>query len=675
MTPDSSRAARDLLARLVSRDAFLGDAAPLVRERHEEVSRVGSRRDHVLALLGEGPARTGLINQLLGDHVLAENRIDLTGTVVSFRRGASDDYRVRLTGGAIEQYSHLPHGNEASPAALRLADVETRLPAAREAVQRADQVIAHDVEELNAKLAVAEAEIANARANADTRRQALVVAARELPVFHRAPPPWWAFWLWIPRLLLPFWKAARETYAQAARQLAVGEGKIAELERNAGQARRAVEQRRSSVGAQERAALDALEIERERALAQLAEEKQVRRQKFIAALHELVDMGRRGPDVEELDVTIGGEAIPAGLVLLEVNLRGHAEDRERAVRHLLDEADGWLAASPPPEDLVKQLTALRIVSVPSDQSLAQALATLRAERLRRIAARTSEAVNAARITLAAREDYARRSWSARLEAAESLRVSDPAGLAAQELQRSIGRITERTHLALEHGINVLEHELSLMETRWRERLVGTHNVDELRAAAAAINHEAPELLGEMQQNVRLALGGVVGGAVRDLAPDAVAGLAPRFEALGSRPPVVEPIDLSGVEVLAYLTRPGYPPIIEANWFSSLFRGFEQRRDEAFAQLGQRLEHLRTTCTAEILDAEPPITATLRASIEKLCGDAAARLAAKAEKLIQDEQEAVAREQNELAPVFALREELEWSDAGRGTGSGSNRVVG
>ena len=40
MSPDSSRAARDLLARLVSRDSLLGDAAALVRERYEEVSRL-----------------------------------------------------------------------------------------------------------------------------------------------------------------------------------------------------------------------------------------------------------------------------------------------------------------------------------------------------------------------------------------------------------------------------------------------------------------------------------------------------------------------------------------------------------------------------------------------------------------------------------------------------------
>src|SRR4051812_8208807 len=122
MSPDSSRAARDLLARLVSRESLLGDAAALVRERYEEVSRLASRRDHVLAVLGDGAARAALFNQLVGERLIAGDPPDLPGRVVSFARGASDDSRVRLPGGAVEQSSPLPQPVDAAdPAALRLA--------------------------------------------------------------------------------------------------------------------------------------------------------------------------------------------------------------------------------------------------------------------------------------------------------------------------------------------------------------------------------------------------------------------------------------------------------------------------------------------------------------------------------------------------------------------------
>jgi hypothetical protein len=112
-------------------------------------------------------------------------------------------------------------------------------------------------------------------------------------------------------------------------------------------------------------------------------------------------------------------------------------------------------------------------------------------------------------------------------------------------------------------------------------------------------------------------------------------------------------------VLAYLTQPG-GPILDSSWFASLFRGFEQRRDDAVAKLGERIGRIRNTCTAELLDAEPPITALLRTSIEKLCTQATARLAAQAEDRIADEEALVAHERAELAPLSALREELEGS---------------
>ena len=669
MNPDSSRAARDLLARLVSRESLLGDAAALVRERHEEVSRLASRRDHVLALLGDGGARSALLNQLVGEPLVNEGRLDLTGTVVSFARGATDDYRVRLTGGAVEQYSRLPQpAEEPDPAVAHLAEIETRLPAAREAVRIADLTIEHEVEELSAKLAVAEAEIAHARANTEARREAVALVARSLPVFHRAPPPWWAIWLWLPRLLLPFWRAARAAYTQASRQLAAGEGRIAALERSAADARAAVDNRKRSVGAEARARLGALELERARALADLACAHNRRHQRFVDALRDLLDMGARGPDVEDLVVFVAGRAIPAGLVLLDVSLRGHAEDRELAIRHLLDEADGWLAATTPPADLVAQLDTRRIVALPGGQTLTHALAILRAERVRRVTARTSDAVNAARANLAAREEQAQRAWRERLDAALALRVPDPAALAMQQLGRSTGRITERAHLAIEHATRELGHELSLVETRWREQIVAARTIDELRAVAARINHEAAEALHEVQHNVRLALGGVVGGAVRDLAPDAVAGLAPRFLALGSRPPVVDGVDATGLDVPRYLSQSAAAPILEAGWFASLFRTFEQRRDEAVARLGERFGRIRNTCAAELLDAEPPITALLRSSIEKLCHQATERLAVQAEERIAGEQAAVEEERAELAPLMALRQELEG-------GGGSGRAVG
>jgi hypothetical protein len=665
MSPDSSRTARDLLARLVSRESLLGDAAVVVRERYEEVSRLASRRDHVLAVLGDGATRAALFNQLLGERLLAEDRLDLTGTVVSFARGASDDYRVRLSGGAVEQYSHLPQpGEVVEPAALRLAEVEERLPAAREAVRLADLTIQHELEELNARLAVAEAELAHARANTEARRDAVAQAGQLLPVFHRAPPPWWAFWLWLPRLLLPFWRAARATYVQASKQLTAGEGRLAALARAVEDARAAIDSRRSSVGAPARATLGSLELERERALADLARVGERRRQRFVEALGALLDMGARGPDVEDLAVFVAGDAIPAGLVLLDVSLRGHAEDRERAVRHLLDEADGWLASAPPPPELTAQLAARRVAALPPGQSLTHMLATLRAERVRRITARTGDAVQAARRELAATEERAHRDWRERLAAAQALRVPDPAALAAQQLARSTGGITERSHLAIEHATRELGHELSLVEQRWRSQIRDARTVDDLRAIAQRINAEAPEILREVQHNVRLALGGVVGGAVRDLGPESLASLAPRFQALGSRPPVVDGADATSLEVLAYLTQSG-GPILDSSWFASLFRGFEQRRDDAVAKLGERIGRIRNTCTAELLDAEPPITALLRTSIEKLCTQATARLAAEAEARLAEEEARIARERTELAPISALRVELEGGSGGRG----------
>ncbi len=606
--PPVSIGVRELLGRVAARASLLGDAAAVVSARAAEIEALSARREHVLAVLGDGTARTRLLHRLLGVTLLPEQRLDLPGTLVTFRRSAQSDYLARLADGAMEQFSRLPPAGDA----------------------RGDSATAdgeRDAQQRRAARAATATDLERARSDAALHHEAAAKAALALPAFLRGHPAPWALWIWLLRFLLaPFHSAARAAYGQAQRRLEAATGKVGELERTAA----------GWTGARTEPG-----------------------QQFCEALAALTDMRARGSNVRELDIDVVSAALPAGLVLLVVSVTGDHEQRERALSRVR-ESDGWIADSVLPPEFAAELRERGLAHVPTEASALVALSSLEKCRAQRIATLGNDALRAAAAALAAQEERALSSWRERIAAAEVLKVTDPGALVVEQLARCTGSITQRVHLALESATRQLGHELSVLQNDWSARLAAVPTVDELKQTLTRIDQEANDALHRVCDNVNIALGGVLGGAVRDLASEALAGLAPRFRALAINPPREASEPGPAVRVLDSLVRPGMTAILQPGLLASLFRPLNTLRSEANASLTERVAALQAACTDEVLEAEPAITAHLRTSMERLCRDAVTRLASAADVHLSAERADIEREKAALAPIVALRKEVEAS---------------
>ncbi|HKA86847.1 MAG TPA: hypothetical protein VKE22_04240 [Haliangiales bacterium] len=652
-------AARDAFAALAAAGGALGEqAARVVADARAGVDEVLAGRRLTIAVAGEtARTRAELLNHLVGEPLVSPARVEPAGARTRFRRGPIS-YRATLKSGVVEELARLcpdrsqelagaaaQEGRSLDEARRTLADADAALARAeRSAAEGTEAVAAAERALAEARRVVRDASGRCERAGAErrSRAEALELGRRALPAWARARRPWWAFWWWIRLLLFGRrWSAARaqaaaasrdvddseEAHRHAARELELAERALTKYQAAVDAGRRAAHSARAdqvgAASAAERARAEAgrwtLAVHRRQD--ELARHVAARREQFRADVRALIDAAERATEVEELMVDAPG--VPDGVVLIDLATRGHVLDLQRGWDVCRREADACLLSDGTlpreAQRLFAPATLLAVPPAPPDALVARARLLVVGRRAGEALRAGVDALREARLRAAA-EAKARRARIAALE------VPDPAAFVSAELDRAAGDIAERANLAIQSARYHVESQLAPLCGAWQYLLRAAADIEELRAAASAIERDASDALATIGAEVERVIGATLAGAVHDLAPTVLAEVRRRRAALegAELPPAGEPAPDRAALV------PPLPPwpalsVAGASRLGALFRSFESVRDECAATLAERAAALRHAVVADLLAAEPAAAARLRQALAPILSAALADL--------------------------------------------------
>ncbi len=316
-----------------------------------------------------------------------------------------------------------------------------------------------------------------------------------------APPPWWAFWLWIARLFAMLFGKAPPALPAAAEQ---DEEKARRESRKLERQRIAEALHEEARAAQER--VDALERENaaegavsradgtiERLTGERARYAQDRRDDFLAHL------ARIGDDVAELRIEYPAAHLPEGVTLLDVPVPEAQEDRRAALATVRREAHGFVVVEDPsrpmPPALVSFLEELaravpRLFAVPASADGAEIGARLRSVRAEgtRLAARAAAMrLRACLPALVVAREEAESTHRKRLATLEGQRLPDPAEFRARQIERVRAAIEQGVDDALKSADALLRRDLDALRARWTEAVAACKSRGELVALSAEID--------------------------------------------------------------------------------------------------------------------------------------------------------------------------------------------
>ncbi len=373
------------LAGLVTHGEDLGPTIiGSVRAALNEVEGRLSRRELRVVVLGEKQSgKSTFLDALLGERMLGISNTSLS-MVTSVRRSEQCRYRARFADGSEEEFGARVRDRTAkmtrevefaqaahADAARRCEAAGIEVATASEALQRVEHALAgafHSFEQARHEAARIGTELEAAEHDRERQAEATAEHEQHLPVLVRQSPPWWAFWLWIVRLVLLLstfheWRAHRAL----VREIKPREARIAALRAEAGTAAdncaaAELELSRTSVPVEnarraladarrQHEAAEARRQEREREVdrktRELEKVREERRIEFIAEIRQLADVSRRGKNLVELEIEYPARLLPEDVTLIETPGVGSddREVRERAWRVLREQADGCIFIS------------------------------------------------------------------------------------------------------------------------------------------------------------------------------------------------------------------------------------------------------------------------------------------------------------------------------------------
>jgi hypothetical protein len=153
----------------------------------------------------------------------------------------------------------------------------------------------------------------------------------------------------------------------------------------------------------------------------------------------------------------------------------------------------------------------------------------------------------------------------------------------------------------------------------------------------------------------LVMGGA-GGIARDLYVETVSalrahGLPEEHLKTPKRAPEVQP-----VEILPSLANPT-TFTLGGNWFAGLFKSFDAKKTELREKVGARIERIREIAVAELLNAEPKLHAAVMQSLAAQLDTAIEHQQIWHQQVVADENEAIAKDREAVAPLVSSRDAL------------------
>lgn len=488
---DELRRAADELRQVAEVTRATQPELELALRAAEEATREGADVRPTVAVLGPQAARVQVVDALAGAAVLASAaRSARAGSRVTFVKHAA----------AIECVAHSRNGRRVVRFSQRVPDrsglFEKRLEQARGDRAKAAGVIV----ERERRLAEARSREGAAREAAERSTGAeepedttLVHAQSVRPA---APPPWWAFWLWIARLFAMLFgraaapgqderEAARDARKEERRRL----GEALRGEARAAQDRVAALEREGS----EDEAVPRAERAIERLTGERARYAQERRDEFLAHL------AHAGDDVAELRIEYPAVHLPEGVTLLDIATPDGEEARRVASAAVMREAHGFVVVQdptrpmpPPLVSLIEEVTSVvpRLFTVPATEdgpAMSDRLRSVRAEGTRIAARSAAMRLRSCLPALKTARDDAEATHRKRLVTLEGQRLPDPAEFRARQLERVRTAIEQGVDDALKSADAHLRRDLDALRARWIEAVASCSGRSELVSLAAEID--------------------------------------------------------------------------------------------------------------------------------------------------------------------------------------------
>jgi hypothetical protein len=207
---------------------------------------------------------------------------------------------------------------------------------------------------------------------------------------------------------------------------------------------------------------------------------------------------------------------------------------------------------------------------------------------------------------------------------------------------------------MEHAAVHMGTELAQLGSGWLEALTNATSNDALKAAIATIEEQWPVAATRIAEEVRMLVMGGAGGVARDLHVETVSALRPHGlpeEHLKTpkRAPEVAPVQL-----LPSLVNPS-TFTLGGNWLAGLFRSFDARKTDVRDKVQARIERIREVAAAELLDAEPTLTASVMQSLAAQLDTAIELQQAWHQQAMADEEAAIAKDREALLPLVQSRD--------------------
>ena len=248
-------------------------------------------------------------------------------------------------------------------------------------------------------------------------------------------------------------------------------------------------------------------------------------------------------------------------------------------------------------------------------------------------------------------------FRARIAALEARRVADPAAFTEAQLVSLQPQVIASVNAVLEHASAHLGMELAQVRAEWVETLARAGSGSELAAAVSHIDGIWEPTFKRIAEEVRILAMGAVGGSARDLYVPLVAPLVPMgLPEQHAKPPRAAP-QLVPVAILPTLTGAKPTRLDETGFFAGLFRSFQTKRTEVRAKAAERLERIQEMASIELMEAEPTFHLAVREALVNQLAAALQLQRTALETALANEHAAIAAEQEQLAPLIAVRDSV------------------
>jgi hypothetical protein len=223
-----------------------------------------------------------------------------------------------------------------------------------------------------------------------------------------------------------------------------------------------------------------------------------------------------------------------------------------------------------------------------------------------------------------------------------------------QLQRVRPMLGASVNAVMEHASVHMGSERAQLGSGWLATLSNASSGDALKAAIATIEEQWPVAATRIAEEVRMLVMGGASGVARDLYVETVSalrahGLPEEHLKTPKRAPEVEPVQL-----LPSLVEPS-TFTLGGNWLAGLFRSFDARKTDVRDKVQARIERIREFAAAELLDAEPALTAAVMHSLSAQLDTAIELQEAWHQQAMLDEQAAIAKDRDALAPLIKCRD--------------------